>query len=106
METVPCVLFCTVPTQDVASRIAHALVSEKLVACVNIIPNLTSVYTWEEKVCEDAELLLMMKSKSSLFESIKMRILELHPYKVPEIILLDIKDGHDAYLSWIGEVTM
>ena len=99
------VIYCTVPSKDVGKNIANHLVKNDLAACVNIVPGITSIYFWEGKECEDEELLLIIKSKDSLFDKIKESILSIHPYDVPEIISLQIKDGNNPYLDWINDNT-
>ena len=99
------VIYCTVPSKDVGKNIAYHLVENKLAACVNILPGITSIYYWQGKQCEDEELLLIIKSKDSLFEKVKESILSNHPYDVPEIITLQIKEGNKPYLDWINDNT-
>lgn len=96
-------VLCTINSIESAKRISRELVGEKLAACVNIIPNLTSIYSWENKIVEDSEFLMLIKTKESLFEELKSRIVQLHEYDVPEIISFDIKDGLDKYLNWIKQ---
>lgn len=100
------VVLCTCPS-EAAKELAHALVEERLVACVNIVPGVTSIYRWEGKVCEDGETLLIMKTQASLIEALTSRILALHPYDVPEVIALPLADGegNPAYLRWLMEQT-
>lgn len=99
------VLFITVPNEEVADRVARTLVEERLAACVNRVPGVRSTYFWQGKVCVDDELLLVVKTRSALFEPLRARVRELHPYTVPEIIALAIERGHGDYLRWIDEVT-
>lgn len=96
-------VLCTVNSRDLANNIAKSLVSEKLAACVNISDNITSVYTWENKVVEDNEILLIIKSKTSLFPKVEAKIKQLHTYEVPEIISIDIQDGSKDYLKWLNQ---
>lgn len=100
------VVFCTCPA-EVARSLARTLVEQRLVACVNIVPGLTSVYRWEGKVCEDGESLLIMKTRAELMERLSARIVELHPYEVPEVIALPLAagEGNPAYLAWLLEQT-
>ena len=100
------IVLCTVNSKDLAICIAKSLVTEKLAACVNICDNITSVYSWEDKVVEDNEVLLVIKSTKKLFKNIETRIKELHPYEVPEIISLDIENGSDEYLKWLTKNVM
>jgi periplasmic divalent cation tolerance protein len=99
------VLFVTVPNDETANRLAEALVGEGLAACVNRIPGVRSTYFWEGRVCTDDELLLVIKTRGALFEPLRARVLELHPYTVPEIIALPIQAGHADYLAWIEQST-
>ena len=92
----------TVPDEDTGRRIAKALVADQLAACVNIIPGIRSVYRWEGQVCDDPEALLWIKTRKILFKKLQERILELHPYELPEIIALDISDGLPDYLAWVA----
>lgn len=98
------VVLCTSKKQE-AKRIANALVREKLAACVNIVPMVSSVYRWKGKIMKDEEALMVIKTKSSLFMKIVKRIKSLHSYAVPEIIELKITKGNKDYLNWITEST-
>jgi periplasmic divalent cation tolerance protein len=98
-------LFITVPNEETATTLARSLVEEHLAACVNRVPGVRSTYFWEGRVCVDEELLLVVKTRADLFEPLRARVTELHPYRVPEIIALPIVQGHRDYLDWIDEVT-
>ncbi|MBS4760614.1 MAG: divalent-cation tolerance protein CutA [Clostridium sp.] len=100
-----CVIYCTVPNEFNANLLATTLVEEKLAACVNIIPSITSVYKWEGIVQTDNELLLMIKTQESKFEDLKNKIIELHEYTVPEIIAVPIILGNEEYQKWIIKET-
>ncbi len=82
-------------------RIAEALVTEQLAACVNIIPAVQSLYRWQGAVVHDEELLLLIKTSDAVWALLQERILALHPYELPEIISVRIQDGHSNYLNWI-----
>ncbi len=97
------VVLITAPSEEVARSIARALVEERLAACVNILPGLTSIYRWQGEVAEDQEVLLIIKTTTFAFPRLKERVLALHPYTVPEIIALPIAEGHGAYLDWLRE---
>lgn len=99
------IIFITASSEEEAQKIAIALVNEKLVACVNIIPGIRSIYWWEDKVCQEDEVMLIAKSTQSLFPSIMDRVKSLHSYQVPEIISFPISEGLPEYLNWISEVT-
>lgn len=96
---------CTCPDQSTAERLAEALVAEGLAACVNILPGATSVYTWEDRIERDAELVLLIKTTAARFDSLQQRLVELHPYDVPEVIATPISHGLPAYLDWVSACT-
>lgn len=99
------ICFCTCPDTETAERIATSLVDERLAACVNIMPGLRSVYRWQEKVeCAD-EVLLLVKTMSDQFESMKTRLLELHPYELPEVLAVETDHAHPDYLAWVAAQT-
>jgi len=87
-------------SQD-AQTIAETLVEKRLAACVNILPGLKSVYRWQGKVENAAELLLLIKTRRGLFEQLSAELARIHPYKVPEVIALPLIDGAPAYLGWL-----
>lgn len=95
------VVYITVPSPEEGEKIARVLVEKRLVACVNIIPGIRSIYHWEGKICDDRELLLIAKTKASLFESLEKEVKKLHSYKVPEIIAVPISAGSSDYINWI-----
>ena len=99
------VVFMSASSHEEAENIAENLVSHKLAACVNILPNMKSFYWWDDKVCKDDELLLVAKIKTSLFKDLEKAVKKLHSYDVPEIILLPIENGSNAYLQWMEKVT-
>ena len=96
------VTFCTVPDRGTGERIAVALVEERLAACVNLIPGLTSIYR-QGKVEKAAECLLVIKTTAKRFEEARARIKIMHPYETPEIIAVPITHGDAAYLTWLSE---
>ena len=95
------VVLMTAGSQEEAVHIAQNLVSEGLVACVNIVPGVTSVYRWEREVQQDQEWLLVAKSRRDVLDDLVRRVQALHSYDVPEIIALPLAGGSDAYLRWI-----
>lgn len=86
---------------DLAEKIAQALVREGAAACVNIVPGIRSIYQWEGKVCDEPELLLLIKSSDENFESVRSRIRQLHTYDTPEVIAVPINAGDPDYLNWL-----
>lgn len=95
----------TCPDAETATRIAHALVEERLAACVNRIAGATSTYRWQGRIQNDAEVLLLIKTTRAHFAALRDRLLALSPYAVPELIALEVVDGHVPYLEWIGSET-
>jgi periplasmic divalent cation tolerance protein len=99
------VVLVTTPTPERAAEIARALVEERLAACGNVLPAIRSIYRWEEKVQDEAEALLVLKTTRARFEALRERVLALHPYQVPEIIALPVEAGSAPYLAWIAGET-
>ena len=95
------VVFCTVPNKEQGSLLASSLLSEKLAACINILPGVESHYVWEGKVEVDRELLLMVKTRRSLVPLVTAHIREHHSYDEPEVIAVPITDGSKGYLDWV-----
>jgi periplasmic divalent cation tolerance protein len=100
-EGVHVVAFTTAPSADKAADLARALVGEGLAACVNIVPGVRSIYRWKGELCDDAEVLCVVKTRRDHVERLRERLLALHPYEVPELVVVDIVAGNPAYLSWI-----
>jgi len=86
-----------------ARTIAHALVERHLAACVNIAPQVESVYRWQGEVETATEWLLVIKTTADVFDRVRDALSELHSYELPECIQIDIEDGSAAYLEWIGQ---
>lgn len=101
----PMVAFVTAATTDEATRIARALVDERLAACVNIIAPIVSVYRWEGHVQQDSEVLLVIKTTDARLPDLVRRVKALHSYQVPEVIALPIADGSPDYLRWLLDET-
>jgi len=90
---------------DEARRIGKTLVHERLAACANIIPGVESLFFWENRFCIENEILVMMKTRCDLFETLKERVQSLHSYEVPEIIALPVTAGSEEYLGWVSDTT-
>lgn len=99
------VVYITVPSSETGEKIANTLVEKRLAACASIVPGLSSIYHWQGKICNETELLLIAKTRDSLFERLEQEVKSIHPYQVPEIIALPIIKGSREYLDWIDEST-
>jgi len=97
------VILCTAPP-DVAADMAEQMVQSRMVACVNIVP-IQSTYRWKEKVCNDAEFLMIAKTTKNLAEAAVEYLRSLHPYDVPEILILPVNTGYAPYLDWVRKET-
>ena len=92
-----------VGTREEAERIAQALVTERLAACVNVVPGVASVYRWKGAVQKEDELLLVIKTRAEAVEALRARLVALHSYELPEVVVIAIAGGHPPYLDWITE---
>ncbi len=99
-------VLCTIDTKEHAEHLARELLRMRLAACINILPHLSSLYRWEGAIEKGEELLLLIKTKEELFETLKEKIVSLHPYSVPEIIAFRIDEGAPHYLEWIMKETL
>jgi periplasmic divalent cation tolerance protein len=97
------VVFTTCANKEEAQKISRALVEKRLAACVNILPQVESLFWWEGKVDSAQEFLLVIKSRAERFGKICALVKSLHSYEVPEIISLPVSEGHQPYLQWIDE---
>jgi periplasmic divalent cation tolerance protein len=95
------VVLVTVPSAESANELAEALVGERLAACVNVVGGVRSIYRWQGAIERDDELLCVCKTTRAAFERLRARVVELHPYDVPEVVALPIEAGHAPYLAWI-----
>jgi periplasmic divalent cation tolerance protein len=100
------VVLSTFPSSEKAAEIARVLVDERLCACVNLVPAVRSIYRWQGAIHDDAEVLAIVKTTAERVEALRDRLIALHPYEVPEAIVLPVTGGHAPYLAWVtGEVT-
>lgn len=99
------VVLVTAASLDESEKIARSLVESGLAACANILSPIKSIFSWEHKITETMEVLLLFKTRSHLFGDLAQAVKKLHSYQVPEIIALPIVKGTDEYLDWITENT-
>lgn len=99
------VVYCTVPDKKLAKEITKVLMKHKLAACVSLIDKVNSVFSWDGEICEEKEVLMMIKTRRSNYGKIKLVIEDMHTYNVPEIIALPIVDCSEDYLKWLVKET-
>ncbi len=95
----------TLPNADAAAELSKTVVGERLAACANVIPALRSIYRFQGKVQDENEVLVLFKTRQELYENLKSRILELHPYEIPEVMAIPVEQGYAAYLEWLANET-
>eukprot|EP00877_Chromochloris_zofingiensis_P010914 jgi/Chrzof1/6076/Cz17g08020.t1 len=99
------VVYVTVPDENTGKQIAAKLVEDHLVACVNMVPGVQSIYWWDNKVNYDSELMLIIKTRESLLGALTTQVKQLHPYDEPEVIAMPIIGGSDTYIAWLKDST-
>lgn len=97
------VVLVTAPDPATAESLVRRLVEEGVVACGNILPGVTSIYRWKGAVEHDREALIVFKTTTQGARRLVERVPELHPYDVPEVLVLDVETGHGPYLEWVSE---
>lgn len=97
------ICYVTTPNEESAKKIARTVITNKLAACVNIIPNIQSIYEWEGRINEDMEYLLMIKTTTENVPELTTYVRENHPYSVAEVISVKIESGNPPYLDWIAK---
>ena len=95
----------TAPDEETSARIAQAVVGERLAACVQVLPGITSFYRWEGKLEKNGEWLLLLKTSRERLSELTARIESIHPYEVPEVIAFEIAGGAEKYINWVQEET-
>ncbi|MBT9332720.1 divalent-cation tolerance protein CutA [Paracidobacterium acidisoli] len=96
------IVLSTAGSREEAERIAHTLVEERLAACVNLAPGLTSIYRWQEKIESAEEVLLLIKTSARHLENLEAALKRLHSYEVPELLILRVESGSREYLDWLA----
>ena len=99
-------VFSNAPDRAAAQKIAHALIEQKLAACVNILAECSSVYRWRGKIETASEVPLLIKTRAELFAEVEAVIKNLHPYELPEIVAVPLEYGSGEYLAWINAATV
>lgn len=99
------VIYCTVPNKKLAKSITKIIMRHKLAACVSMVDRIQSVFSWDGEICEEKEVLMMIKTRRANYGKIKLVIEDMHTYSVPEIIALPIVDCSEDYLKWLIKET-
>ena len=99
------IVLITAGTEEEAARIGLTLVEERLAACANLVPRIRSIYRWKGQICDEQEFLIIVKTRTSLFQELEKRVRELHSYEVPEIISFPVTRGLPQYLEWVQDET-
>ena len=99
----PLVVLVTAPSEAIALELGQRLVDDRLAACVSVVPGVTSIFMWEGKREEASEALLVIKTRAERYPALQQRVLELHPYSVPEVLALAVEAGAPAYLRWVQD---
>ncbi|MBR9989294.1 MAG: divalent-cation tolerance protein CutA [Gemmatimonadetes bacterium] len=104
MDETPVVMaIVTAPSHDVAERLVTTIVDERLAACGNILPGVTSIYRWEGTVQRDTEVLILFKTTRAALSRLMTRVEDIHPYDVPEVLAVPVTAGLAAYAGWVVE---
>jgi len=106
MSAQPILILVTAPTLDVARTLAMGLVQNNLVACVNLVPGVESIYRWEGKIQQEAEILMLCKSTSQAWLHLQDWLAQNHPYSVPEMLVLSVDQGASPYLAWLQNAVL
>jgi periplasmic divalent cation tolerance protein len=99
------VVLTTVASHEEAVALVRGLLERRLVACGTILPAARSIYRWNDRVADEQEVVVFLKTRSARLEALELAFSELHPYKVPELLALPVAGGLGRYLDWISEET-
>ena len=101
MSTDVRVVLMTAPDRETGERLGTSLVEERLATCANVLPSLTSIYWWEGRLERASEALVILKTVAERVPALRERAVGLHPYDVPEVLVLEVQEGHEPYLEWV-----
>lgn len=99
-------IYVTCPDEQTASTIGRALVEERLAACVNILPTVRSIYRWEGNLVEDSEAILIAKTTAVLADAVRDRVVALHPFSCPCVLVFQPEGGHEPWLRWLADASV
>ncbi|MEE9413172.1 MAG: divalent-cation tolerance protein CutA [Methylococcales bacterium] len=96
-------VMCTCPSREEATKLARFIITERLAACVNLVHSVTSIYSWNDNIAEDNEIILLIKTTQEGYLALEQAIIKSHPYELPEVIALGVERGFEEYLGWISQ---
>ena len=96
------IVLVTAPDRDVAERLVRSLLDERLVACGNIVPGVLSLYCWQGRLEREEEVLIVLKTTAALTAELVRRVPALHPYEIPEVLVVPVSDGYEPYIDWVA----
>ena len=99
------VVLTTVATEQEGITLVRGLLERRIIACGTLLPGARSLYRWEDKIADEHEVVILLKTRSAALDSLRVAFGELHPYKVPELLAMPVHAGLDKYLSWINSET-
>lgn len=99
------VVLTTVASAEEGAKLVRALLERRLIACGSLLPGSRSLYRWEGKIADEQETVILMKTRSAVLHALEKAFAELHPYKVPELLALEVQWGLDRYVNWINDET-
>jgi periplasmic divalent cation tolerance protein len=102
MSTDVRLVVCTFGSAEEAASVGRTVVEEQLAACMNIVPGVRSIYVWEDELCDDEEVVALLKTTRDRFDALRDRIVALHSYDCPEVLALPVDAGHAGYLDWVA----
>lgn len=100
-----CIAFCTAEDEPSAKALAHGMLAARVAACVNLLPNIESVYWWQDKLQSSNEVLMLIKTTTDRVAELKAFVAEQHSYDTPELLVLPVSDGLESYLAWVQKET-
>ena len=105
MATDVVIIHCTFPNKEIAAHIGKILVDERLIACISMLGEVRSIYRWQGDICDDLEVMAIVKTTQSRLADAQRRLIELHPYDCPEVLAVAVAQGHAPYLAWVADNT-
>jgi periplasmic divalent cation tolerance protein len=99
------VVLTTLGSEEDAARFVRTILDRRLIACGSIMPNTRSIYRWDNKIADEREVMVMLKTRSACLDALQQAFEELHPYKLPELLVLPVAAGLPKYLAWIADET-